>query len=381
METKTSLTRITLASLGRRVLSWIMDGALFAFTWLGLVALPMLAIADNAFDYSKKMALGQQYQVASHLYVYCQSNADGDMVPLEVKDFDKLDADKQSQVITLYNYESDDYTFYLKRLYYYYHDYKVGRNIEMPGDKFDPQQDHFEPPTEYLISDYTNQQFSNDILDITNENTYFVIDTSIDNYVESIKLKDSSEENYKNVIKYLKQKSNKACEDFYYSSYYSNIMNNIKGIQLFMVLPPFAISYGIYFVMLPLLLKDGQTLGKKTLNIAVISTQNYTVKKRQILFRELILFVYIGLSTFVIGIGLTSLATLGVGILLLFLATLISKEHRSPHDYAAMTKVVDVKHSTWFDSQEAENKANLAFDEKMQKYHRNLDKYKNETSN
>ena len=73
-------------------------------------------------------------------------------------------------------------------------------------------------------------------------------------------------------------------------------------------------------------------------------------------------------SAFVVGIGLTSLATLGIGILILLLCTLISKQKRAPHDYAAMTIVVDTPKSVWFESPEEEIKYAEELEEKMAKY-------------
>ena len=73
-------------------------------------------------------------------------------------------------------------------------------------------------------------------------------------------------------------------------------------------------------------------------------------------------------TAFIVGIGLTSLATLGIGILILLIATLISKDKRAPHDYAAMTIVIDEQKSVWFDSAEEEIKYADELEAKMAKY-------------
>ena len=115
-------------------------------------------------------------------------------------------------------------------------------------------------------------------------------------------------------------------------------------------------------------MKDGQTLGKKTMNIAVISIDGYAAKKRQILFREILLFIVIGVLGVVVGIGLTSLAVIAVGVVLLFIGTLIPKNKRSIFDYAAFTIVIDSLHSVWFKTKEEEERHERELEDNMAKY-------------
>ena len=117
-----------------------------------------------------------------------------------------------------------------------------------------------------------------------------------------------------------------------------------------------------------MLFKDGETLGKKTMQIAVISYDGYSAKKRQILFREILLFIVIFILGIVVGIGLTSFAIMALGILVLFILTLIPKNKRSIFDYAAYTIVVDSIHSTWFKSVEDEKRHEQELEANMSKY-------------
>jgi hypothetical protein len=67
--------------------------------------------------------------------------------------------------------------------------------------------------------------------------------------------------------------------------------------------------------MIPLIFKNGETLGKKVLHLAFINTEGYAVQKKQIVLRQLFLFIMTGMCCFMIGrIGVGSLAILGLGM-------------------------------------------------------------------
>ena len=70
----------------------------------------------------------------------------------------------------------------------------------------------------------------------------------------------------------------------------------------------------------------------------------------------------------VVGIGLTSLAIIALGVVLLFLGTLIPKNKRSVFDFAAYTIVVDSIHSTWFKNADDEKRHEAELEDNMSKY-------------
>lgn len=159
-----------------------------------------------------------------------------------------------------------------------------------------------------------------------------------------------------------------ACEDLFHSSYFDELNKQIKYIQLFIFGTAFVVSFAIFYILIPLLMKDGETLGKKTMHISVISFDGFKAKKRQILFREVLLFVYVGILGFAIGIGLASFAYIALGVLVAFILTLLSKFKRSMFDFASFTIVVDAIHSTWFKDEEDEERHRKELEDNMAKY-------------
>lgn len=372
------VSTIVEASVGKRLFSAILDALLFVFSLLICALFIFTPIANNALGYSSYQALGAQYQVASHLYVYNQADDDGNYSPIEVKDYtEKLVPGKSASIIPIYKLQIGEYSYFLEHVYYYYHSYLTGRDIELPKNtpdkQYDPVKDNFvapnykdliggKTPSEY----YNDDWFSKNILNIDNEASYFIRDLTKERFIDQISLKDPSKSS--DAVTYLKQAGYNATDGFYNSNYFTNLNNNIKGCQIFIILPSIAIAYSIFYILIPLLFKNGETLAKKFNKIAVISESGFSVKKSQVLFRELVLFVCLIFSSFIVGIGLTSIATLGVGIVILLLCTLLSKEHRSPHDYAAFTLLVDATKSVWYESKSEEEKVANNLEEKMSKY-------------
>ena len=360
------------APIAKRLLAAIMDATVFIFVFLGLALWVFTPLSNPLFQYQDTVNIGRRYHLSSHLYLPQKINDDGNVVIVEVKDSTGNMMDYTE--LPLYDSKSEDYSLYIKRIYYYYHNFKTNVDIELPtsGD-FDPLKDYFASP-EYNVEIngvlpvnlYTNDWFSKNILKIGEETSYFMIDSSKDDYVDSIvaKLGINKEE----ALNYLRNQAYEATKDFYYSNYFQAVEKKIEAIQYFIFLPPFALSFAIFYILIPLLFKDGETLGKKTMQIAVISFDGYSAKKRQILFREILLFIVIFILGIAVGIGLTSFAIMALGVLVLFILTLIPKNKRSIFDFAAYTIVVDSVHSTWFKSKEDEERHKQELDANMSKY-------------
>lgn len=373
LDTKNSISKYEIAPIAKRLFAGIMDGVVFIFTFLALALWVFTPIADAAMHYNDTADVGKRYQLGTHLYLPLKTNDDGNIVVVDIKD-STGNYNDYYKVEMLYNYNNDDPSFYLKRIYYYYHNFKCNVDIELPtSGTFDPIEDHFASP-EYNkeingvlpVNYYTDAWFSENILRLNNEDSLFRIDETKDNYLESIVVKEGVDN--AELFRYLKNEAYEAVKDFYYSDFLQDIEKYMENVQYFIFITPFALSYGIYFILIPLLMKDGQTLGKKTMNIAVISIDGYKAKKRQILFREILLFIVIAVLGIVVGIGLTSLAVIAVGVVILFIATLIPKNKRSIFDYAAFTIVIDALHSVWFENKEDEENHKKQLEDNMSKY-------------
>lgn len=370
--TKDKISKYEPAPIAKRLFAGIMDGAVFLFTFFAFALWVFTPLSNPLFGYDKTQELGKRYWLASHLYLPEKLNDDGEVVVVEVKD-STGNLDDYSTAM-LYYHTSVVPSEYLNRVYYYYHNFKCNVDIELPLEGgFDALEDHFASPNYdkeingvLPVNYYTNAWFSENVLRTNTETSYFVDDVNSENYVASIQVKEGV--NNEDVIKYLKNEAYTATSDLNHSDFLEEIQKQTKNVQYFIFMTPFALSFGIYFILIPMLMKDGETLGKKTMQISVISMDGYAAKKRQILFREVLLFLVIGLLGIVVGIGLTSLAIIGVGVVLLFIGTLIPKNKRSIFDFAAYTIVVDSVHSVWFRNPEDEARHQKELEDNMSKY-------------
>lgn len=376
MSDNKSLTKIVNANLGKRVLAGIIDGLIALFVWLFLSLIVMRPILDSSLHYTDQIILGQKYQTASHLFVYQQLEDNGDVSTIEVKDYtEKLDSNKEGQILALANSDKFEANYYISHVHYYYTSYLTGLNVEMPNNTssktYDMVVDHFVSPDFEVAVDnilpkdkYTTRFVNEEILKVNSDGSAY-FETSDINELAHVK---EGLENDKDVIKFLRNVVNEASGDLYYRGYYQDINNTIKLNQVLLIVPPYVLVMLIFYLAIPLLFKDGETLGKKFLHLAVINKLGYTIKKRQTILRFFTFFLEISLSLFILGVGMTSIATLGIGILLLFLGTFIPKDHRSVHDFAAMTIVIDANQSVWFNSALEEERYNDELQKNMEKY-------------
>ena len=132
-----------------------------------------------------------------------------------------------------------------------------------------------------------------------------------------------------------------------------------------------------YYLLWPLVFKDGATLGKKTMGLAVIAKNGYASKRTQILARQLIFILYTAFFTYILGVGLTSVAMIGVGGVIMLVVALCNKNKCAPQDFAALTIVVDQKTSVYFDNAKQEDRAEKRIEENIE----NLHKYDPQSAN
>ena len=215
---------------------------------------------------------------------------------------------------------------------------------------------------------YTENWFNKEILKVETElgQTYFSCpDLSTK---ATIAIDVSVAENKAAINKYLYDLIYTAMGDMYYRPYYVAINNAIKSSQLLVILPPFFLVLFVYYLIIPLIMKNGETLAKKFLKIALVNKDGYAIKKRQTIYRFSVFLVWSTLFAFIVGIGTSSLATLGFGYFIMFVWMLIDKKHRCPQDLLAMTQEVDANKSVWFIDAKDEQKHNDSIKAKMDRY-------------
>lgn len=306
------LKSIKQASFVKRILAFIMDAAVAVFTFFAFFFFVFSPIASKAFGYTSLVKEASDLQISSHLYV--------------------LVNEKDNRNTPIYNIDNKKVTYYTARIKYYYCTFKTkiapDKNVKIElkdGTKVRPDQ--------YYTESWFNDKFKD-------------VDT----------------------VKEAKEASYDALVDF--SKYLSSYQLKIRRIELFMILPSYALSFGIYFIMVPLLYKNGETFGKKILGIGFVSKNEYAVTKKQIVLRQLFIFFLTTLLAFFITIGFGSFIILGFGILVYYIAAFISKTHTSMADFIGVTYLIDTKNSVWFKDANQEAEKEKIVQENLEKYNK-----------
>lgn len=312
------------ASFVRRILAIIMDGSVGIFTFFAFFVLVFSPIATKAFGYKKLVTEASEFQMSSQLYV--------------------LKSEKDSRNTPINQLDDQEPEFFKERLKFYYCEFKTGKS-------------------EQHAPDYN--------VEITDENGAKVmpVDYYTDSWFETnIASKITDTKNGQ-------QASYDALVDF--SQYLRNYQLQIKRIELFIILPSYAISFGVFFIMVPLLYKNGETFGKKIMGVGFVTKDGYAMKKRQIVLRQLFMLFLTTVACFTFTIGTGSFIFLAFGVLIYYIAAFISKTNRSPADYLAYTYLIDTKNSVWFKDKNEEDEKNRIVEENLEKYNKNKEENKN----
>ena len=334
------LTQIKNASFFKRIIAFIMDGALFAFIMFGFIAAIFYPIANKAFKYTENRANLMLYQVASKLVVCRGTDENGEEKLYELSELDQAPEKVDYPSLGEINGKEDE--FYINHVKYYYLNYKTGVNVEYPTNA---------NPEDYKAPNYQ------ELIDGKPRTEYYT--------EEWFNTQVASSESIAALI-------SNAITDLCNEEFYAKKSTSIKLTGYFLVLPAFFLSFSILYIAIPLIFKNGETLGKKTLHLSFINSQGYAVQRKQIVLRQTFLLLLTTFVCFMVGrVGLGSLAFLGIGTVVYYVATVISKEKRSPADYLAMTLLVDANKSVWFTNATVEQEKEEILEKNMEKYHQN----------
>ncbi len=140
-------------------------------------------------------------------------------------------------------------------------------------------------------------------------------------------------------------------DDFYYTAYsaaisdlnaqedYLALANQLATYFRWELIIATAIVLLVFYFMIPMLLKDGRTLGKQIFGLSLVNKLGYKVTKPQIILRFLVFGVFE-----ILGSVYTMMGT----ILISYTIMIFGKKNMSVHDFAASTRVIDGKRSVWF---------------------------------
>ena len=108
----------------------------------------------------------------------------------------------------------------------------------------------------------------------------------------------------------------------------------------------------IFVLLIPMLTKNGQSLGKMIFKLSITNQYGYRIKPWQLIVRYLAFLVFEIFSWYLIPM---------LGLFVSLTLAIFNKKGRSLHDLIAMTRVVDTKTSQIFTTvEEFETAENLA---------------------
>lgn len=316
---KSELKSIKKANFAKRIVANIMDGAVTLFIFFALFLFVFTPIANKAFGFKQAISEGTAMQEQCGLYI--------------------KESEESTSYILITKSSSEDINFYKENLKHYYLDFKVNT----APDKDQSIRD--ENGNEIAKKDYYTEEWFNN-------KTSGVVDVTT-----------------------AKEVSKEALNDF--GEYLKPINKKVYWSKMFIALCSYTISFGGFYILVPLLFKNGETFGKKTMGLGLVNKEGYDVKKRQIVLRQLFLFFYVAIFSFYVGIGFTSFAFLGIGVFIYFIAAFISKTNRSMADYLSYTYLIDAKNSVWFKDKKEEEEKEAIVESNLEKYNKNEELNKN----
>ena len=138
-----------------------------------------------------------------------------------------------------------------------------------------------------------------------------------------------------------------AGNDLYHRPYYLSVLEEYqKKSTVFPLILAISISATVFYLVLPLMFRDGQTLGKKIMHLAVIREDEYSSTRPQIVLRQLPMILLVTILFIFMPWNWAAIMSLGLLIVSYALA-IFTPRQRAIHDYIAYTRVVDDKESIY----------------------------------
>ena len=157
----------------------------------------------------------------------------------------------------------------------------------------------------------------------------------------------------------------------------SKLQNDYNKYALYGVTLPLVItiilSFAIFYFVIPLFFKNGETIGKKVMHICLVNKLGYQYKRVQLLPRVLFPMLFTIIVVFFAGFSIWAFAGVSLFILASFLFVVFTKDNKALHDFLAGTLVVDARASTWFDNINDELEAEKDVEDYVNKVQANHD--------
>lgn len=268
-------------SLSKRLISAFLDFVLFIIVFFVLQNFVGTAILNNATKYPESYQQFVDFQIDTRLYV------------------------KEENVIKIiynktFSEGEDKYSYYDDNLTYFYKNY-VEATDEYPN------------PVDRLTDAKENSDYF-----VEQDGTFvFASETTEEQKNSFYKLQIDSANNL-----------------LYNNKDFVKIANKVSSYVLGNLFICLFVSALLFYLILPLVFKNGQTLGKKLFTLGLVSKNDHPLKFYQVLVRFLTFFFI----EIVLG-----LITSGITLIISFAILCFTKEQTALHDYMASTRVVDLK--------------------------------------
>ena len=360
MEEKIKLKKIVPASLFARTFGAIIDLAITLFVGIGL-------------------AIGVVYlcrtlpSIKAHQDNYTQVMTDSGLINYDKKTKTVTFVEKDSYK----GYEEVVYTFYSefmssKTEYKYTHDI-YWYNVHVYG--LDDVQnlyssDDLKENVLAISKAYGKQLFT---YKLDNENNPVVNEFALPKVLENDISKEISNEDQAKLMKFYfasdqELKTDAMSKEYKYVYFYAlseltslkEVSSEYNKYNLYgTTIPAMAaivFTMAIFYFVIPLIFKDGETLGKLIMHTCLVNKLGYHYKRSGKILRFLAPALVVALIIILFGLSLTSVMIVSGIFFISYLFTLFSKEHKAIHDYIAGSLVIDKRESTFFKDYEEEER-------------------------
>lgn len=351
--------KIVLAGLGKRALAAIIDVVLAVFIGMGIFVLAQLGFDNSIKGKDIRAQLTDCYNASGLFY------ADGDGA---VKQYEGYDNYLQYQNIVLK----------------YYTEYMVEG---CPEDSRHPEYTTYWYNVMILGQDDVKNLYSEAELSAREEpsrttgKAYFEYQgTDYDSlampikgfYVDQDVSKGLTEDGKARLLSFYYNPSQpsvyyNAGNHFVQQSFVVSLIDqNNAFTKTYPLLIAIGVVYPIWYMVLPMILKDGQTLGKKFMGLCVCNSYGFKVKRPQMVIRSIPALLLMLIIFFFFGNVYGVMALSGL-MLLSYLLAIFTPDRRAIHDYMSMTMVLDAKESLVFKDIDEQEAAETSFKETMKR--------------
>ena len=162
----------------------------------------------------------------------------------------------------------------------------------------------------------------------------------------------------------------------------SKLQNDYKYFAFFGTTLPLVITilitFIVFYFIIPLLFKNGETIGKKVMHICLVNKIHYSYHRLQLIPRFLFPMFLSVAVVFIMGFTIWPFIIVSVCLLISYLFVIFTKDNKALHDYFAGTLVIDARESTWFKNIEEEERAERDVEEYVEQVKNREDDLNNE---